>query len=81
MTILVVAAVLVVFGTLGVMFWWISTRVDYVTVTQARLKQRAHQQHRRTLRGDPRGFWGDYPPARTHTRNEMLSYRCERIGR
>jgi hypothetical protein len=49
-------------GAFGVAAWAITTLHDYVTVTRARLRQRADYEHYLLLRGDPRGFYGRYSP-------------------
>lgn len=43
-------------------FWGISTLHDNVTVTKARVRQRADYEHRLFLCGDPRGLYGRHAP-------------------
>lgn len=49
-------------GGFGCMAWGISAWHDSVTVTRARLRRRAEYEHRLLMRGDSRGFYGQFPP-------------------
>jgi hypothetical protein len=51
-------------GGFGVAAWCASTLYDSVTVTRARVRQRADYEHALWMRGDSRGFYGRYRPER-----------------
>jgi hypothetical protein len=64
--IIVVLLAVALIGALAVACWCASTRHDKRHVTAVRLKQRAWYENSLVKRRDPRGFWGQYPPAPTH---------------
>jgi hypothetical protein len=65
----VVTVILVLMGVTAAVYttlWYVTRQRLIRHVTVERLRRRAEYENRLCARGDPRGFWGQWPPAPTH---------------